>query len=278
MEFIDNMNYFDNQQVNEAYNQTYAFIKVQLNEHTLQLTLNRPEKKNAIHPHMVQEIAFVLQYVHQTKMIRNVVIDAAGDVFCAGADLKAFMGMVGEFNSSIPKSEQEILLGELFNEVHKPIITKVEGNVYAGGFFFLAGAHYVVCDEAVVLGLPEVKRGLFPFQVMAALLEVMPKRQVIDWCIRGYNLPVSEAKVFGLVTHLTQKDTINQTIQQLIDDINENSPTAIRLGLQALHQMNPAKKQHQYLMQMLQKAVGSKDGQEGLLAFKEKRKPVWLGE
>jgi len=272
------MKYFEIETVRKAFDQQYAFIRIGQKEHTLYLTLNRPEKKNAIHPHMVQEIAFVLQYAHQTSTIRNIVIDAAGDVFCAGADLKAFMGMVGDFSSSIVKSDQEILIGELFNEVHKPIITKVEGNVYAGGFFFLAGANYVVCNEALVLGLPEVKRGLFPFQVMAALLEIMPKRKVVDWCMRGYNLSVSEAKNFGLITHLTQKDNIEETIEQLIKEINENSPTAIRLGLEALHEIKPSKKQHQYLMKMLQKAVGSKDGQEGLLAFKEKRKPVWLGE
>jgi len=272
------MKYFEIETVNKALDQQYAFINIQQKEHTLYLTLNRPEKKNAIHPHMVQEIAFAFQFTHQNKTIRNMVIDAAGDVFCAGADLKAFMGMVGEFNSSIPKSEQEILIGELFNEVHKPIIIKVEGNVYAGGFFFMAGANYVVCNDEVVLGLPEVKRGLFPFQVMAALLEIMPKRKVVDWCIRGYNLPVSEAKNFGLVTHLTQKNNIDETIEQLIKELNENSPTAIRLGLEALHEINPSKKQHQYLMKMLKKAVGSKDGQEGLIAFKEKRKAVWLGE
>jgi len=272
------MKYFDIELVNQASKQQFAFITIQLTEHTLQLTLNRPEKKNALHPHMLQEIAFALQYAHQTKNIRNVVINAAGKVFCAGADLKAFMGMVGEFNSSINKSEQEILIGELFKEVHKPIIAKVEGNVYAGGFFFLAGANYVVCNEEVVLGLPEVKRGLFPFQVMAALLEVMPKRKVVDWCIRGYNLPASEAHEIGLVTHLTTKKNIDETINSLIDEINQNSPTAIRLGLEALHEINPSKKQHQYLMKMLQKAVGSKDGQEGLLAFKEKRKPIWTGE
>lgn len=272
------MEYFNIELANQALKQQFAFINIELVEHTLHLTLNRPEKKNALHPHMLQEIAFAFQYAHQTKTIRNVVIDAAGNVFCAGADLKAFMGMLGEFNSSIPKSEQEILIAELFNQVHKPIITKVEGNVYAGGFFFLAGANYVVCNEEVVLGLPEVKRGLFPFQVMAALLQIMPKRKVVDWCIRGYNLPANEAQKMGLVTHLTTKKNIEKTINSLVEEINQNSPTAIKLGLEALHEINPSKKQHQYLMKMLQKAVGSKDGQEGLLAFKEKRKPSWLGE
>lgn len=272
------MEIFDSTLVKDALGQKFAFIRLKVEDHVMTLTLDRPEKKNAIHPHMVQEMAFAMQFAKQTNDIWAIVIDASGDMFCAGADLKAFMGMVGEFDSSIPQSKEEILIGELFNKVHKPIITKVEGNVLAGGFFFLAGANYVVCTEDVVLGLPEVKRGLFPFQVMAALIEVMPKRIVVDWCIRGYNMPVAEAKKHGLVTYIVTAETIKKTVDELLHGIKGNSPTAIRLGLEALDTINQQASKHQYLMQMLQKTVSSKDGQEGLMAFREKRKPVWTGE
>jgi len=272
------MDFFDEALVKNGTNQTFAFIKIKVKDYVLYLTLDRAEKKNAIHPHMVQEIAFAMQFAKQTNGIRAIVIDATGDIFCAGADLKAFMGMVGEFDSSIPKAKGEVLLAELFNKVHKPVITKVEGNVLAGGFFFLAGATYVVCNEGVSLGLPEVKRGLFPFQVMAALLEVMPKRIVVDWCIRGYEMKVEQAKQYGLVTSIATPSTIDTTINNLLSDLKENSPTAIRMGLEALDTMNEQESKHQYLMEMLQKTVGSKDGQEGLLAFRQKRKPSWTGE
>ncbi|WP_299433303.1 enoyl-CoA hydratase-related protein [uncultured Aquimarina sp.] len=272
------MDFFDLGLIKDALNQKYAFIKLRVKDHVMTLTLNRAEKKNAIHPQMVQEIAFAMQFAKQNNTIRAIVIDAVGDVFCAGADLKAFMGMVGEFESSIPQAKGEVLIGELFNKVHKPIITKVEGKVLAGGFFFLAGANYVLCNEGIVLGLPEVKRGLFPFQVMAALLEVMPKRSVVDWCIRGCDLDVTDAKNFGLITHITTPETIDSTMDGLLNEIKANSPTAIRLGLEALDTINEQASKHKYLMEMLQKTVGSKDGQEGLLAFREKRQPVWTGE
>lgn len=272
------MDFFDDVLIKDALNQTYAFIKVKKVDHVMTLTLDRPEKKNAIHPHMVQEIAFALQFAKQSNDIRVIIMDAMGDVFCAGADLKAFMGMVGEFDSSIPQASAEVLLGELFNKVHKPIITKVEGAVKAGGFFFLAGATYVVSNKGITLGLPEVKRGLFPFQVMASLLEIMPKRIVLDWCIRGYDMDVEDAKIFGLITHITTPQTIDQIVQNLIEEITANSPTAIRLGLEALDTINQQASRHKYLMEMLQKTVSSKDGQEGLLAFRQKREPVWTGE
>ena len=272
------MDFFEKELVEKALAQKFAFILVTVEDHVMTLTLNRPEKKNALHPHMIHEIAFALQYANQTKEIWVVMIRAAGDVFCSGADLKAFMGMVGEFDSSIPKAKGEVLLGELFAKTHKPIITLVEGRVMAGGFFFLTGAHYVVCNPEVTLGLPEVKRGLFPFQVMASLLEVMPKRIVIDWCIRGYNLGVQDAKDYGLITHIANQESAVQIANSIINDIKENSPTAIRHGLEALDTITQHESKHQYLMEMLQKTIGSKDGQEGLLAFRQKRKPEWTGE
>jgi enoyl-CoA hydratase/carnithine racemase len=272
------MKYFEQDLIQDIHNQTFGFIQVREENHTLYLTLNREEKKNAIHPQMVNELAFALQYAHSSKDIWTIVVDAKGDVFCAGADLKAFMGILGEFTSSIPKPSQEVLIGELFNEVHKPVIAKVEGDVFAGGFFFLAGSTYVVALDSVKFGLPEVKRGLFPFQVMASLLRVMPERKVVDWCIRGYNLPVQDAYNFGLVTHVSTKESITSDVNALIEELHQNSPSAIRFGLEAYQKITSKQGEHAYLMQMLQKTVSTKDGQEGINAFREKRPPVWKGE
>ena len=188
------------------------------------------------------------------------------------------MGDLGEYNSSIPNPEGEILIGELFNKVYKPVIAKVEGDVYAGGFFFLSGSTYVVAQNHIKLGLPEVKRGLYPFQVMASLLRVMPQRKVIDWCIRGYNLPVEKAYEYGLVTHIVNKENMDASIQSIIDELKSNSPSAIRLGLEAFDQIQSSEKQHKYLSDMLKKTITTKDAQEGIMAFRQKRKPIWLGE
>ncbi|MFK7772665.1 MAG: enoyl-CoA hydratase/isomerase family protein, partial [Saprospiraceae bacterium] len=99
------MEYFNKNLFEKPLEETYAFIKLQEDEHTLTITLDRAKKKNAIHPKMVDELAFALQYAKISKHIWVIVIAAEGNVFCAGADLKAFMGILGEFESSIPKAE-----------------------------------------------------------------------------------------------------------------------------------------------------------------------------
>ena len=272
------MKLFKDLETIKPHEQTFAFILLEEEDHVLTITLNREKKKNALHPQMVNEIAYAMQYAHSNNDIWMVVIQAKGNVFCAGADLKAMAGFAEPHDSTIPQPDGEILMGELFNKVHKPTIAKITGDVYAGGFFFLAGATIVVAQDDVKFGLPEVKRGLYPFQVMAALFQVMPERKVVDWCIRGYNLPVAEAEHYGLVTEMVTAENVDSTVENIIHELKQNSPTAIRNGLKAYDQILPKGETHKYLMDMLMNTVGSKDGQEGLKAFREKRMPVWTGE
>jgi len=272
------MQYFDHIDHDNFHKQNFAFLLVDETDHVLTITLNRESKRNALHPKMLEEIAYAFQYAHANKDIWMIVIQAKGPVFCAGADLKAMAGFVEPNESSIPDPKSEILIGELFNKVFKPTIAKITGHVYAGGFFFLAGSNIVIAQDDLKFGLPEVKRGLYPFQVMASLLQVMPARKVIDWCIRGYNLPVAEAERFGLVTETVSADEIDQKVESIIEELKQNSPSAIKNGLMAYDHINAKEQTHKYLYDMLMQTVQSKDGQEGLQAFREKRNPVWTGE
>ena len=272
------MKLYTEDQVRDLHQHTYAYIELSVEDHVMHLTLNRENKKNALHPQMVNEIAFALHHAHFNKDIWMITISAKGNVFCAGADLKAMAGFIEENDSTVPDSGQEVLIGELFNKVYKPTIAKITGDVYAGGFFFLAGCNIVVAQDDVKFGLPEVKRGLYPFQVMAALMKVMPARKVIDWCIRAYNLPVKEALQYGLVSEIASASDIDVAVNKIIKEIKQNSPTAIRMGLESYDHISPSAEAHQYLYDMLQKTIASKDGQEGLQAFREKRAAQWTGE
>ena len=272
------MNLYTKEQTSNIHSQNFAFLKVFESDHVLTITLDRENKKNALHPQMVNEIAYALHYAHFEKDIWIIVIQAKGNIFCAGADLKAMAGIIAENDSTIPEPTGELLIGELFNKVYKPTIAKVTGDVYAGGFFFLAGCNIVIAQDNVKFGLPEVKRGLYPFQVMAALLRVMPARKVVDWCIRGYNLPVDEAERYGLVSTVVSAEEVDMEVEKVINELKQNSPAAISKGLESYDNIASAASVHKYLHDMLMKTIASKDGVEGLKAFREKRKPVWTGE
>lgn len=266
-------------QTHDIKNQKFAHLIVEEQNHLLTITLNRPEKKNAMNPVLTKELGFALSYAHHHKNIWAVVIAAKGDVFCAGADLKAFMGGESEVVSSIPEPPHDIVLGNLFNKLHKPCIAKVHAPVYAGGFLIICGCTHVIASDNATFALPEVKRGIYPFQVMQSMLQIMPPRAVLDFCMRAKSATAAEAEKLGLVSKVVSKENLDAEVNALVEEIFQYSPSAIRLGLEAfnnLKNIEPAET-HNYLKQMLGEALQTEDAAEGIAAFAEKRKPIWKG-
>ena len=269
------MNYFNETDIQNIKSYKFDFIELDETDFVFTVTLNRPKKKNALHPQMINEIAFAFQYAFYNNNVRAVLLKSNGDVFCSGLDLKAVAGNVEKNNSTVPKPSSKILISEIFNKLYKPKICQLEGDVYAGGFLLIAGCNYVVSIDGIKFGLPEVKRGIFPMQVMESLSKVMSVRNVIDWCIRGYNLDVKKAKKWGLVSKIVNQGEIESFVSKWLSEVTSNSPIAIKLGLEASDKINSSELNHEYLSKMLEKVLKSDDAVEGIKAFKEKRKPKW---
>jgi enoyl-CoA hydratase/carnithine racemase len=274
------MEYYSIEQTEQIHLMNFAYIKVMIKDHVLTITLARPQAKNAMSPTMIREYGYAMNYAHHQPDIWAVVFEAEGDIWCAGADLKAMRGHEEANSSTVPLPAKEIVIGDLFARIHKPVIAKVHAPVYAGGFLLIGGATYVVASENAKFSLPEVKRGIFPFQVMALLIQNLPMRQVIDFCLRAKTASAQEALAMGLITHLVPHDTLDNAVQSIISELFENSPSAIRLGLKALDEMRAIAphEQQAFLKKMLDECIQTADAQEGLKAFAEKRKPNWIGK
>ncbi len=260
---------------------TFAHLLLERNGPVLTVTLNRPEKKNALNPVLLRELAFALAHAQHNPDVWLVVLTAAGDTFCAGMDLKAMAGgETGETVSTIPEPAEPVRLGELMNSLTKPSIAAVPGPVWAGGFLLVAGCTWLVAAEHATFGLPEVRRGLFPFQVMDSLLQLgIAPRRVLNWCLRGETLTAAEALEIGLVSELSGKENLNAAVQRLVDELLTLSPTALQFGLDAYRRL-PAlapEARQAFLFDQFQKIQQTADAREGLAAFAEKRKPKWTG-
>lgn len=255
------------------------YLLVDQTDHVLTITLNRPEKKNALHPPLLAELAFSLAYAHQAPDVWVVVLAAAGNVFCAGMDLKALSTGNAE-PLTVPEPAGPVRVGELLAGLHKPCIAQIQGPVYAGGFLLVGGATYAVAADHATFSLPEVKRGLFPFQVLAILLDLMPARKALDLCLRGQTLSASAASEVGLVTQVVAPDALVATVADLVADLKEGSPTALRFGLSAYQELKnrPASQQQAYLHDQFTQIQQTADAREGMAAFLEKRSPNWQNQ
>lgn len=271
---------YTSQQTAEIQQHFFTFLKVEEQNHVLTLTLNRPEKKNALSSTLLHELAFGLSYAHHNSAIWVVVIKATGDVWCAGMDLKAMMGQSQTNKSTIPEPAEAVVLGDLFTGLHKPCIAQVHAPVYAGGFLIVGGCTHVLASENATFSLPEVKRGLFPFQVLNTLLQLMPARKALDWCMRGKTLSAQQAYEVGLVTELTAEENLDNAVNELVADLLLYSPTAIQKGLEVYQNLPlvPPHERHGYLLAQFLALQQTEDAKEGIAAFNEKRKPIWRGE
>ena len=167
----------------------FEATKVVIKDNILTITLNRPDKKNAINTVMMNEVNYALAYAKQERKIRVVVIDAEGDIFCAGADLSN-----SKSESNVPKLENHDDLSLSIRHLYKPVICKIQGSVLAGALLMVANASHAIAVKDAKFSAPEIKRGLWPFMVMACLFRVMPKRAGLDFIMRGNYIDASKAE------------------------------------------------------------------------------------
>ena len=274
------MRFFTEEDTHSFGTVQFLYLKTRLEDHAFYIVLNRPEKRNAFTPTMAEEIAFALAYAHYNPEVRCVIVSAEGSVFCAGADLAAFHdSSVDIKNETLPKIREEVKLGDSFSQLLKPAIAKVEGPVLAGGFLIICGCTFVISVSEATYGLPEVKRGIWPMQVMASLMPIIPQRKILEMAITGKNYTAVEAYQIGLVSQVSDKERITAEVDNLVKTICNNAPYAIRSGMEAFQNLQniPESEYHSYLKRQLDLLLQSEDAKEGSSAFKEKRNPAWQG-
>jgi methylglutaconyl-CoA hydratase len=275
------MQFYTEEDVQKFSTVQFLYIKTSLSGHIFTITLSRPEKRNAFTPTMAEEITFALAYAHFNQEVRCIIVRAEGPVFCAGADLNAFHDSSANIkNLSLPEIREEVKLGDAFAQLLKPSIAQVEGPVLAGGFLIICGCTFVISSSNATFSLPEVKRGIWPMQVMASLVHIVPARKVLEMCITGKSYNAEEAFDLGLVTQISQSENIGNEVAALAEQIVQNAPLAIQMGMKIFQNLLeiPENQKQSYLKAQLDLLLQTEDAKEGTLAFREKRKPNWIGK
>ena len=258
-------------------NHIFEAVTYVLKEYVLTITLNRPQAKNALNPVMINELICLLTFAKQAREVRVVVLAAAGDTFCAGGDLKAMRGQQAESVSTVPQLGESDDMTKLFYHLNKPLIARIQGPVYAGALLFVCNATHAIAVEEAHFSAPEIRRGLWPMQVMAGLFRVMPRRAAMDFIMRGERIPAVEAKRLGLLNESVPADLLDTRVDSLAAELASYAPDVMRIGLKAMRDQEGMSFDDAlpFLKDAFIECITSKDGQEGLAAFAERRPPNW---
>lgn len=242
----------------------------------LWLTINREERRNAINTAVLQGLSAAMTRANQDRAIRAIVITGAGErAFCAGADLQS--GTSFKFDYSEPHAG----FANLFRQARQsavPLIARVNGACMAGGMGIMGMCHMAVATPKAIFGLPEVKVGLFPAQVLSVLDKLLPRRVLSEMCITGEPITAAQALAYGLVNHL--REDLDAGVDWLLARMLDKSPAAIRRGLYTMTTIEQMAFEESMSFAESQIALFAltEDAAEGQLSFREKRKPNWTGK
>jgi enoyl-CoA hydratase/carnithine racemase len=241
----------------------------------LVLTINRPERRNAIDLPTAEAIARALDELDDSPDLRAGVLTGAGGFFSAGMDLKAY-AQTGER----PITASRGGLGIIRRPPSKPLIAAVEGPAMGGGFELALACDLIVASERSMFALPEVKRG----QVAAGggairLAQRLPHHLALELLLTGDPLPASRALELGLVNRVVPAEQVLATAVELARAVARNAPLAVAATKRIVAETRTLDFDDAYALQepIAKPVRKSADAQEGARAFTEKREPIWQG-
>lgn len=233
------------------------------------LTLNRPEKANAIDRTLLVLLRDTLQDVAVSSSVRIVVLRGAGKHFCAGADL-------GDLRSDDTKAIVPELC-ELLDRLPKPTIGVVQGACVGGGLALAACCDTVIATRDAHFSIPEVRLGIAPAPLMPVMIRACGERFLRRYLLSGGRFDSLEAHRAGLVHEICDSSNLEGMVARSIDDYLRAAPGAVQAAKVLLQPSSSMDRAHssRELEEMFEKMSTSHEAKEGLASFRERRSPAW---
>ncbi|MGI8662496.1 MAG: enoyl-CoA hydratase/isomerase family protein [Acidimicrobiales bacterium] len=257
----------------------YDALLYDLTEGVATITINRPERRNALSWTVMTELRDALATAKADSGARVVVLTGSGDkAFCAGADLSGMAAGPGWAAMHDARGELARLFREIW-ELGKPTIARVRGYALAGGFGLCLACDLVVAADDAQFGTPEIDVGLWPFMITVPLVRSMPPKVALELMMTGRRVGAEEAQRIGFVNRVVEVDALDDAVSELAATLAAKSPAIMKLGRDSFYAVwdQGADDALRLLHPLLTVTANTDDAAEGIAAFTEKRPPVWRG-
>jgi methylglutaconyl-CoA hydratase len=255
-------------------------VKIQVHEHSATITLNRPEKRNALSRELLRELRQALDDLHQERRVRGVIVTGAGRAFCAGLDLAEMLAASEQEDRQEQWRADAVRYQELIETMlrfPKPLVAAVNGPALAGGAGIVMACDLAVGCGAAAFGFPEPRRGIVAGLVAPLLAFRIGGSQAAYLLLTARVVDAAFAHRVGLYHELVAEELIWARAHELVGEVAQSAPEAVQMTKRLLNETIG----EQLLLQLTAGAAASATSRtteaaaEGLAAFLEKREPNW---
>ncbi len=256
----------------------YEHLHVGREDTVTTVSLARPDARNALNAGLIEELKSCMEELAEDDGVRVIVLTGEGDFFCAGADI-GYMRDMAEFSyeENLEDARGLAAMFRAVDECPKPVLARVRGAAIGGGVGLVAAADVVVAEEGTVFAFSEVRLGISPATIAPFVLRKIGVSQTRALFLTGERFDVARAREIGLVHKVAAEGNLDATVGEKIDALLAGGPDALavtKILLRELRDAAPGEATELMVRRIAKLRIGE-EGQEGLGAFLEKRKPGW---
>jgi enoyl-CoA hydratase/carnithine racemase len=242
------------------------------------VTLNRPERRNALSLETMHELIAAFESFAADRSVKVLILRGVGPAFSAGHDLREMLARsVDEYRRTFDVC---VRLMETIQAIPQPVIAEVAGIATAAGCQLVATCDLAVAASTARFATPGVKIGLFCTTPMVPLVRTIAPRAALEMLLTGKAISAQQALAWGLVNRVIPADQLDAAVQEFTDAIRSSSPLTVRIGKEAFYDQLAIDEASAYerATEVMTKNALCRDAQEGMSAFVHKRRPVWTGQ
>ncbi len=258
----------------------FQSLLTELVDGTYIITINRPDKLNALNALVIEELSAAINEIYANPSIKSAIITGAGaKAFVAGADISEFLSLDAEAGKALAAKGQHKVFDKIEN-APKPIVAAVNGFALGGGCELAMACHFRLASENAKFGQPEVNLGLIPgYGGTQRLTQLIGKGKAMELMMTGEMIDAATAQNVGLVNHVFPLDELLPKAKEMMQKIQSKAPLAIAKVIETVNAMHN-EKQNGYALEIdgFGALSASADMKEGVTAFLEKRKAVFVGK
>ena len=256
----------------------YHTLLTSLENNIFTITINRPDKMNALNQEVMNDINTVMDEVYKNAEIISVIITGAGEkAFVAGADISEFSGLSQQQGMALAKKGQDIFFK--IENCPKPVIAAVNGFALGGGCELAMACHMRIASDNAKFGQPEVNLGLIPgYGGTQRLTMLVGKGKAIELLLTGNMMNAADALQSGLVNYVVPQEELLNKAKEILTIINSKAPIAIAKCINAANHAYTGIKGYEHEIFGFSECFTTEDVKEGTAAFLEKRKPEFKGK